>query len=178
MPNEKSSSFSVSKRFFWFSVSTEYARESVSFGVRTSSVEALTISPSTRSLGRSPATMCRSEASFSIISSSSARRFIGIASSPSRCGFLYDLFQRGDAPLHLDQAVHAQRQHAFFHGPGLHLFSRSAAQHQPAQMTRHRHHLIEPLPPLVAGAVAGVAARALEERSLVAVDPERMHLLV
>jgi len=79
MPNEKSSSFSVSNRFFWFSVSTEYASDSVSFGVITSSVVALTMSPSTRSLGRSPATMWRSEASFSIISSSRARRFIGIA---------------------------------------------------------------------------------------------------
>ena len=34
-----------------------------------------TLSPSTRSLGRSPATMCRSDASRSIISSSRVRRF-------------------------------------------------------------------------------------------------------
>ena len=34
MPNEKSSSSSISKRFFWFSVSTEYASCSVSFGVQ------------------------------------------------------------------------------------------------------------------------------------------------
>ena len=32
MPNEKSSSSSISNRFFWFSVSTEYASCSVSFG--------------------------------------------------------------------------------------------------------------------------------------------------
>ncbi len=79
MPKEKSSSFSVSNRFFWFSVSTEYASDSVSLGVMTSSVDALVMSPSIRSFGRSPATRCRSEASFSIISSSSARRFTGIA---------------------------------------------------------------------------------------------------
>ena len=35
MPNEKSSSSSISKRFFWFSVSTEYASCSVSLGVST-----------------------------------------------------------------------------------------------------------------------------------------------
>src|SRR5207237_1300137 len=75
MPKEKSSSFSVSNRFFWFSVSTEYAIESVSLGVSTASTPEFTMSPSTRSLGRSPATMWRSEASFSIISSSSDRRF-------------------------------------------------------------------------------------------------------
>src|SRR5438045_20556 len=35
MPNEKSSSLSVSKRFFWFSVSTEYASElDFSFGIQ------------------------------------------------------------------------------------------------------------------------------------------------
>src|SRR5437773_12131752 len=117
MPNEKSSSLSVSKRFFWFSVSTEYARESVSFGVRTSSVEALTISPATRSLGRSPATMCRSEASFSIISSSSARRFTGIDQSPSSSrGFFDHFIERRDALLDLHHAVHAERQHALRHG--------------------------------------------------------------
>ena len=32
MPKEKSSSSSISKRFFWFSVRTEYASCSVSFG--------------------------------------------------------------------------------------------------------------------------------------------------
>src|SRR2546422_9162978 len=47
------------------------------------------MSPSTRSLGRSPATMCRSDASFSIISSSRERRFRDCAPavmppSPSR----------------------------------------------------------------------------------------------
>ena len=35
MPNEKSSSSSISNRFFWFSVSTEYASCSVSFGCST-----------------------------------------------------------------------------------------------------------------------------------------------
>ena len=35
MPNEKSSSSSISNRFFWFSVSTEYASVSVSLGVIT-----------------------------------------------------------------------------------------------------------------------------------------------
>ena len=35
MPNEKSSSSSISNRFFWPSVSTEYASCRVSFGVRT-----------------------------------------------------------------------------------------------------------------------------------------------
>ena len=35
MPNEKSSSSSVSNRFFWFSVRTEYASVSVSLGVIT-----------------------------------------------------------------------------------------------------------------------------------------------
>src|ERR1041384_1126059 len=178
MPKEKSSSLSVSKRFFWFSVSTEYASDSVSFGVSTSSVDALVMSPSTRSLGRPPATMCRSEASFSIISSSSARRLTGIVRSPSRGGFLHDLFQRGDAPFHLHQAVHAQGQHAFFDGRLLHLLGRGAAQHVPPQQARHRHPLVEPLPALVAGAVAGIAARALEERALVPIDPERMHLFV
>src|SRR5262245_7248571 len=178
IPNEKSSSFSVSNRFFWFSVSTEYASDSVSFGVSTSSVDALVMSPSTRSLGRSPATMCRSEASFSIISSSSARRFTGIARSPSSGGFLHDLFQRGDAPLHLDQAVHAQSQHPLFDGRLLHLLGRRPPQHVPPQRARHRHHLVQPLPPFVAGAVAGIAARALEERALLAVDHEGVHLFV
>jgi hypothetical protein len=82
IPNEKSSSLSVSNRFFWFSVSTEYASVSVSFGVRTSSTDEFVMSPSTRSLGRSPATMCRSDASCSIISSSRARRLMRVPTPP------------------------------------------------------------------------------------------------
>src|SRR6266850_3522290 len=137
IPNEKSSSFSVSKRFFWFSVSTEYASESVSLGVSTSSVEAFTMSPSTRSLGRSPATMWRSEASFSIISSSRARRFIGIARSPlAGRGFLDDFFQRRDALLDLHHAVHAQGQHAFRDGDLAQLLGRAALEDAAAQRTR------------------------------------------
>src|SRR6266853_1975842 len=96
--------------------STEYASDNVSLGVSTSSLVALVMSPSTRSLGRSPATMCRSEASFSIISSSRARRFTGIDQSPSSSGgFLDDFFERRDALLDLHHAVHAQRQHALRH---------------------------------------------------------------
>ena len=62
MPNEKSSSSSSSKRFFCCSVRTEYAIWSVSFGVSSKSDDALVMSPSTRSLGRSPATIWRSDA--------------------------------------------------------------------------------------------------------------------
>src|SRR6266511_4934738 len=122
IPKEKSSSFSVSNRFFWFSVRTEYASDSVSLGVSTSSVEAFTMSPSTRSLGRSPATMCRSDASFSIISSSSARRFTGIVQPPSSSrGFLDDFFQGRDALLHLHHAVHAEGQHPLLYRQFPHL---------------------------------------------------------
>src|SRR6266545_2537133 len=159
MPNEKSSSLSVSNRFFWFSVSTEYASDSVSLGVSTSSVVALVMSPSTRSLGRSPATMCRSEASFSIISSSSARRLIGIARSPlAGRGFLDDFVQRGDALLDLDHPVHAQRQHPVLHGDFAQLFGRGALQDAAPERARAQHHLVQPLPALVARAGAGVAA--------------------
>src|SRR5688572_2792777 len=136
MPNEKSSSFSVSKRFFWFSVSTEYASDSVSLGVITSSDEAFVMSPSTRSFGRSPATRWRSEASFSIISSSSARRLTGIPLSLSGRGFLHDFFQRSDALLDLHHAVHAQRQHPFLHGDVAQLFGRGAFQNFAAQRAR------------------------------------------
>src|SRR5438093_36468 len=164
MPNEKSSSFSVSNRFFWFSVSTEYASDSVSLGVSTSSVVAFTMSPSTRSLGRSPATMWRSDASFSIISSSRARRFIGIARSPlAGRGFLDDFFQRRDALLDLDHAVHAQRQHALLDGDVAQLFGRAALQDAAAQRAGQRHHLVQPLAPLVPGPRAGVAPGALGE---------------
>src|SRR5437588_5810118 len=128
MPKEKSSSLSVSKRFFWFSVSTEYASDSVSLGVMTSSLEALTISPSTRSLGRSPATRWRSEASFSIISSSSARRLTGMRLSLSGRGFFHHFFERGHALLDLQHPVHAQRQHAFLYGEVAQLFSRSTLE--------------------------------------------------
>src|SRR5258708_1093547 len=129
MPKEKSSSFSVSNRFFWFSVSTEYASDNVSLGVSTSSLVALVMSPSTRSLGRSPATMCRSEASFSIISSRRARRFTGIDQSPSSSGgFLDDFFERRDAFLDLHHAVHAQSQHALRHGEVAQLFGGRALE--------------------------------------------------
>src|SRR5258708_26381751 len=125
MPKEKSSSFSVSKRFFWFSVSTEYASDNVSLGVSTSSLVALVMSPSTRSLGRSPATMCRSEASFSIISSSRARRFTGIDQSPSSRssgGFFYDFFQPPDPLLDLPPALPSHRPHSLPHAQVAPLF--------------------------------------------------------
>ena len=77
MPNEKSSSSSISKRFFWLSVSTEYASAIVSRGVSTCSTLAFTMSPSTRSFGRSPAVRCRSLAPLETISSRSARRLSG-----------------------------------------------------------------------------------------------------
>src|SRR6266536_5209232 len=178
MPNEKSSSFSVSKRFFWFSVSTEYARDSVSFGVSTSSTEEFTMSPSTRIFGRSPATMWRSEASFSIISSSRARRFTGIAWSPSSGRFLHDLFESRDSLLDLHHSVHPQRQHPVLDALVPQLFRRGALQHQAPQRARHQHHLVQPLPALVPRAVAGVAALALEERAVLALDGEGVQLLV
>src|SRR5882762_9556377 len=138
MPNEKSSSFSVSKRFFWFSVSTEYASDSVSLGVMMSSLLAFTISPSTRILGRSPATRWRSEASFSIISSSNARRLIGMLPLLSGRGFFYDFFERGNALLDLQHAVHTQGQHPFFHREVAQLLGRSAFQDLAAERTRQR----------------------------------------
>ena len=55
MPNEKSSSSSISKRFFWFSVSTEYASCSVSRGVSdcsTVGVHDLTIDAQLRPVAR------------------------------------------------------------------------------------------------------------------------------
>src|SRR5712691_11322574 len=143
MPNEKSSSLSVSKRFFWFSVSTEYASDRVSLGVMTSSLEALTISPSTRSLGRSPATRWRSEASFSIISSSSARRLTGMLPLLAGGGFFHDFFERSHALLDLQHPVHAQRQHTFLHGEVAELLGRGAFEDLAAQRARERHHLIQ-----------------------------------
>src|SRR5258708_9397216 len=177
MPKEKSSSFSVSKRFFWFSVSTEYASDNVSLGVSTSSLVALVMSPSTRSLGRSPATMCRSEASFSIISSSRARRFTGIDQSPSSSGgFLDDFFERRDALLDLHHAVHAQRQHALRHGEVAQLFGGRALEDAAPHRRRQRHHLVQALPPLVAGPGARIAPLAFEEGSHLLVDPKGVHL--
>ena len=84
MPNEKSSSSSISNRFFWFSVSTEYASCSVSFGCITKSIFERVMSPSMRSMGRSPAVMWRSDAPRSIISSSSTRRLS--AEAPGTAG--------------------------------------------------------------------------------------------
>src|SRR2546425_4293380 len=132
MPNEKSSSFSVSNRFFWPSVRTEYASDSVSLGVSTSSVDAFTMSPSTRILGRSPATIWRSEASFSIISSSRARRFTGMRRSPSLGGgLLHHFLERRDPLLHLHHAVHAEGQHTLLHGHLPQLLGRGALQYGP-----------------------------------------------
>src|ERR1041384_3289525 len=179
IPNEKSSSFSVSKRFFWFSVRTEYASDSVSLGVSTSSLDALVMSPSTRILGRSPATMCRSEASFSIISSSRARRFTGIDQAPSSSGrFFHDLFQGGDAPLDLHHAVHAQGQHPLAHGGIAQLFGRSAFEDLPPQQGREQHHFVQPLAAFVAGAGAGIAPGAFGEPLRGARDAEGVHLNV
>src|SRR5437660_2931719 len=177
MPKEKSSSFSVSKRFFWFSVSTEYASDSVSLGVSCSSLAALMMSPSTRSLGRSPATMCRSEASFSIISSSSARRFTGIDQSPSSSSGFFDHFiERRDALLDLHHAVHAERQHALRHGELAQLLGGGPLENPAPHRRRQRHHLVQALPPLVPGPGARIAARALEEGSQLLVDSEGVHL--
>src|SRR6266566_3962660 len=177
IPNEKSSSFSVSKRFFWLSVSTESASDSVSLGVSTSSVVAFVMSPSTRSLGRSPATMCRSEASFSIISSSSARRFTGIDQSPSSSSGFFDHFiERRDALLDLHHAVHAERQHALRHGELAQLLRGGTLENPAPHRRRQRHHLVQTLPSLVARAGTGVAALPLEEGSQLLVDPKGVHL--
>src|SRR5712691_4346292 len=107
------------------------------------------MSPSTRILGRCPATMWRSEASFLIISSSRARRFTGIPSSPSGSGFLHDFLERRDAPLHFHPPVHAEREHPLFDGLLAQLLRGGPFQHHAPQGARHRHHLVQPLPPLV-----------------------------
>ncbi len=86
MPNEKSSSSSISKRFFWFSVSTEYAICSVSLGCSTYCRLEFSMSPSTRSLAHSPAVMCRSEAPFWIISSRRTLRLMPWGDPPGGVG--------------------------------------------------------------------------------------------
>src|SRR3989441_7273912 len=179
MPNEKSSSFSVSNRFFWPSVRTEYASDSVSLGVSTSSLDALTMSPSTRIWARPPATMWRSEASFSIISSSRARRFTGMRRSPSLGGgLLHHFLERRDPPLHLHHAVHPEGQHPLLHSHLPQLFGRAALQDAPAQRAGQRHDLVQPLPALVPRPVAGVAPRPLGEGALARFHAEGMQLLL
>src|SRR5687767_10536723 len=104
----------------------------------TCSVLASVMSPSIRSFGRSPAVMCRSDASRSIISSSSVRRLIpvgaavadirylilirerrrGRSAEPSRLDarLTDDLLQRRDTFQHLEPAVHAEGQHPLVDG--------------------------------------------------------------
>src|SRR5262245_286619 len=119
-PNEKSSSSSVSKRFFWLSVRIEYASESVSFGASTWLMREFVRSPSTRSFAGLPTVRCKSEAPRWIISWRRARSESscpGGAVAPaawlmSRCApsvddrrFLDHFVQAGDAALHLLQRV-------------------------------------------------------------------------
>src|SRR5438445_13595495 len=96
------------------------------------------MSPSTRSLGRSPATMCRSEALRETISSSNVRRFnppagfggpegdevsmngkvIGLVMRGVRIGrcFADYLVEGRDSFEHFQPAIHAQGQHSLFDG--------------------------------------------------------------
>src|SRR5688500_8203461 len=177
MPKEKSSSSSVSNFFFWFSVNTEYAIWSVSFGVMTCSVLASVMSPSIRSFGRSPAVMCRSDASRSIISSSSVRRLIPVGAAVADIRYLFlirerrigqsaglpfgldsrltdDLLQRRDTLEHLEPAVHAKRQHPFADRAILDLGGADVLENQLPQMRGHEHDFVETLTALQPGAVA------------------------
>src|SRR6267142_4222364 len=138
----------------------------------TSSLCAFTMSPSTRILGRSPATRWMSEASFSIISSSNARRLIGMLPLLSGCGFFDDFFERSHALLDLQHPVHAQREHAFFDREVAQLFGRGTLQDLSAQRARQRHHFVQSLPAAVTGAGAGITPRAFEEGAYLLVDPE------
>src|SRR5690349_8504366 len=102
----------------------------------TCAVLASVLSPSIRSFGRSPAVMCRSDASRSIISSSRVRRVIPVGAAVADMRYLFlmrerrpggpdtplvldarltdDLLQRRDTLQHLEPPVHAERQHSFF----------------------------------------------------------------
>src|SRR2546426_3228691 len=116
------------------------------------------MSPSTRILGRSPATIWRSEASFSIISSSRARRFTGMRRSPSLGGgLLHHFLERRDPLLHLHHAVHAEGQHTLLHGHLPQLLGRGALQYGPPERAVQRHNFVQALPALITRSIAGVA---------------------
>src|SRR3989442_482687 len=75
-------------------------------------------------------------------------------------------FQGGEAALHLQHPVHAEREHAVLHRLLPQLLGRSALQDHAPHRAGHGHDLVQPLPALVPRAVAGVAPRALVQRQL------------
>src|SRR5687768_13760189 len=135
------------------------------------------MSPSTRSLGRSPAVMCRSEASRSIISSSRVRRLTtdGAAAVPditpsyevrrSYAGLTDHLLERGNPLEHLEPPVHAQGEHPVGDRGVADLGRTDVHEDLLAQVGGHEHDLVDALTTLEpTGAL--IAAAATEERQL------------
>src|SRR5262245_2097062 len=106
--------------------------------------------------------MCRSDPSRSTIALSSsgkvAIRLSPVPVSPSLHRFADDFFDRRQAVLHLPEAACAERDHPLVDGLASQLEAGGADQDQLAELLADLHHLVEADAPLVAGAVARVAA--------------------
>src|SRR6266581_4577009 len=90
----------------------------------------------------------------------------GPAARPPSCRRLFhDFLQGSDTAFHLHHTVGPQREHAFLHGFLPQLLGRAALEHHAPQRARQRHHLVQPLPPFVPGAAAGMP-KALSSSSL------------
>src|SRR5947209_3780620 len=146
--------------------------------------------PSMRYIGGTPAVMCRSDARFGTISSSSWRRVTTLISPGSRVRsrerrgprfrpsagpisdgglllvgrrLLEHFLHRGEPALELLERVPPQRQHSLLHRELLELARGGAVEHQLAQRGGESHDLVHALPAAVAGVVALHAACALHE---------------
>src|SRR5690242_9146671 len=164
-----------------------------SFGCSTMSTFEFVISPSTRTFGRSPAVMCKSEAPRSIISSSKTRRLrldwpvFGAVISivvggwwlvlgdgvggpttnhrPPASGarFANHLLHRRYPFDHLHPRIHAEREHSLIDGRVANLGGAGVHDDESPDLLTHWHHLIDSLPPLQSRTGAGVAAVPLVE---------------
>src|SRR5687768_10355193 len=162
----------------------------------TCSVLASVMSPSIRSFGRSPAVMCRSDASRSIISSSRVRRLIPVGAAVADIRYLVlmwkrdrgrsaaspsclygrladDLFERRD-PLHdLEPSIHAECQHPLIDGAIVDLRGADVLEDQLPDVRRHEHDFVESLTSLEPAAGALLAPLAPEEGQLADAGVER-----
>src|SRR5258708_7824956 len=132
------------------------------------------ISPSMRKNGGAPAVMCLSLAPFSTIALGSWWRLI-LTSAPCVIWLVphrdaEDFLCRRHAVEHLENAAHAQRQHACFDRRGLELGRRRALEDHLLQVVGEAHDLVERDASLVARAVAGAAPEALHEPVLPHLD--------
>src|SRR5258708_142923 len=112
MPNEKSSSFDSSKRFFCESVRTLYTSCLVSAGVNSGSCRRCRC-PCTRTCGGVLVAMWRSEPSIStsVLSRSGSVSIIQLSALTLLDRLPDDFLDGGQAVLHFAQPAHAQREH-------------------------------------------------------------------